>query len=182
MRMFPTGAGSVFACRACLRCFHLPCTPRLRDESGSGLVEFAVTALLFFTVLFGIMECSRAIYIDLFLANTSREAIRYASVRGSSWSANCASASSFGCTASGANVQSYAQSLASTGINTSLLTVATSWPGTDATGASCTTSGISNAAGCVVKVTTTYAFTYASPLLPHSTLKLTSTSEGTIAQ
>ena len=152
------------------------------DESGSGLVELAVTALLFFTVLFGIMECSRAVYVDLFLANSAREAVRYASVRGSSWPSNCASAASFDCIASSANVTSTVQSIASAGINSSMLNVSTAWPGTNATGASCSTSSPYNVVGCVVKVTVTYPFTFASPLLPHTTLTLTSTSEGSITQ
>lgn len=146
------------------------------------MVEFAAAALLLFTVLFGILECSRAIYIDLFLANTSRQAMRYASVRGASWPSSCTSAASFRCAASSANVTSYVQSIASAGITTSLLTVTTTWPGTDAAGATCTTSSTYNVAGCVVMVRITYAFTFASPLLPKTLLRLTSTSEGTIAQ
>ncbi|MGI4828049.1 MAG: TadE/TadG family type IV pilus assembly protein [Janthinobacterium lividum] len=157
---------------------------RAAEESGSALVEFAASAILLFTLLFGIMECSRAVYIDHFVANAAQEGARYAMVRGGSWSSSCASVTSFSCVASSSNVSSFVQSLASGGVTKSNLSVTTSWPGTDAAGASCLSDSTvpTNAAGCVVVVTVTYAFSYISPLLPQRSLSLTGTSEVTIVQ
>lgn len=156
----------------------------VQEEAGSALVEFAVSAILLFTLLFGILECSRAVYTYHFLANAAQEATRYAMVRGASWTPACSSATSSNCMASSNNVVAFVQSLASAGITKSNLTVSTSWPGTDATGASCLASSSvpSNTPGCVVTVTTSYPFSYVSPLLPQKALALTSTSQVTIVQ
>ena len=156
----------------------------MQEEAGSALVEFAVSAIVLFTLVFGILECSRAVYTYHFLANAAQEATRYAMVRGASWTPTCASATSSNCMASSNNVTAFVQSLASAGITKSNLTVSTSWPGTDATGASCHASSSvpSNTPGCVVAVTTSYSFSYVSPLLPQKALGLTSTSQVTIVQ
>lgn len=166
------------------------CRPLLRalagmgDEAGSSLVEMALSLSMLFTMIFGIIECSRAVYIDHFLANAAQEATRYAMVRGSSWGAGCASVASYSCTATSGNVTTFVQSIASAGIKSANLTVTTTWPGQNADGTTCTSSGntSTNAVGCLVLVKLTYSFTYASPLLPKSTLMLTSSSEETISQ
>lgn len=157
---------------------------RAAETSGSALVEFAASAILLFTLLFGIMECSRAVYIDHFVANAAQEGARYAMVRGASWSASCASVTSSSCAATSSSVSSFVQSLASGGVTKSNLSVTTSWPATDATGASCLSNSTvpNNAVGCVVVVTVTYAFSYVSPLLPQKSLSLTGTSKVTIVQ
>jgi Flp pilus assembly protein TadG len=157
---------------------------RVATDSGSALVEFAASALLLFTLLFGIMECSRAVYIDHFVANAAQEGARYVMVRGGSWSSSCASVTSSSCVATSSNISAFVQSLASGGVTKSNLSVTTRWPGTDATGASCLSNSTvpTNAVGCTVTVTVTYAFSYVSPLLPQKSLSLTATSEVTIVQ
>ena len=156
----------------------------MRQDSGSALVEFTASAILLFTLIFGIMEFSRAVYVDHFLANAAQEGARYAMVRGDSWSSACASYTTSSCMASSSNVTSFVQSLASAGVTKSNLTVNTSWPGTNAAGASCITNSSvpTNAAGCVVAVTVTYAFSFVSPLIPQKTLSLSSTAQVTIVQ
>lgn len=156
----------------------------VRGDCGSALVEFTAFAILLFTLMFGILECSRAVYVYHFLGNAAQEAARYAMVRGASWSANCASVTSSNCVASSSNVTSFVQSITSAGITKSGLGVSTTWPGTDATGASCLASSSTPAytAGCVVAVTVTYSFSFVSPLLPKKALVLTSTAEQTIVQ
>jgi Flp pilus assembly protein TadG len=154
----------------------------VREERGSALVEFAASAVLLFTLVFGIMDCSRALYIDHFVANAAREATRYATVRGSSWTSNCTTAIAYGCIASSSNVASFVQLLATSGINPADITTTTSWPGTDATGASCTGSGPANSLGCVVVVKVSYSFSFMVPFLPKNALVLSSTSKVTIAQ
>ena len=153
-----------------------------RNECGSALVEFAASAILLLTLVFGIMDCSRALYIDHFLSSAARDATRYAMVRGGSWSSSCTTAISYGCQASSSTISSYVQTLATAGINTANLTTAASWPGTNATGGNCTSSGSANSQGCVVVVAVSYPFSFVLPFLPKSTFVLSSTSKVTIAQ
>ena len=159
--------------------------PRLlTKEQGSALVEFAASAILLFTLLFGIIECSRAVYVYHFLANASEEAARYAMVRGASWSSSCTSSTASGCVVGSSTVTSFVQSIAPLGIVTSNLNVATAWPATNASGSSClpSPSAPPNSVGCLVSVTISYPFSFVSPLLPHSVLTLTSSSQVTIVQ
>lgn len=50
--------------------------PRL--ETGQAMVEFAVTALLFFTIIFGVIDLGRAIFEYNLLASSAREGARVA--------------------------------------------------------------------------------------------------------
>ncbi len=152
------------------------------DERGSTLVEFAASAVLLFTLVFGIMDCSRALYVDHFVANAARDGTRYAMVRGSSWTSSCTTAIAYGCAASSSNIASFVQSLATAGINSADITTTATWPGTDATGASCTSSGPANGLGCVVAVKVAYSFSFIVPFLPKKALVMSSTSKVTIAQ
>ena len=52
-------------------------------ESGQALVEFALGALLFFTVLFGTIEFGLAVWRYNMVSNLAQEGARWASVRGS---------------------------------------------------------------------------------------------------
>ena len=152
-----------------------------RQEGGSALVEFAASAILLFTLIFGVVECSRAVYTYHFVANVAEEAARYAIVRGASWSSPCASYSSTGCIASSSNVASFVQSQLPAGILKSNLSVSTTWPGINATGTTCSSSP-ANSSGCVVLIKVTYTFAFVSPLLPQRNLSLNSTSEMTVVQ
>ena len=155
-----------------------------RQESGSALVEFAVSAILLFTLIFGVLQCSRALYTYHFLGSAAQEAARYAMVRGASWTSNCSSAASYSCVATSSNVATFVQGIASAGISKSGLGVSTTWPGQNAAGASClqSSSTPTNTAGCVVTVTVTYSFSFGSSLLPSKALALTSTAKETIVQ
>ena len=88
-----------------------------KSESGSGIVEFALTMVLFMTVLFGIMDVGRAAYAYNFVSGAARKGSRFAMVRGT----NC-SALTGGCPAQASDITNYVDSLAS-GIDTSQLTV-----------------------------------------------------------
>src|SRR5687767_5716399 len=55
----------------------------LRCQSGSAIVEFAITGLFFFMITFSIMEGSRAVYYYNVLGSLAREGTRFAVVRGS---------------------------------------------------------------------------------------------------
>ncbi len=151
-------------------------------EAGSALVEFALSGLLLLSVLLGIVECSRALYLDHFVASAAREATRYAAVRGASAGVDCSSTTVYGCTAASSDVTAFVHSIATAGVQSSNLAVTTTWPGTDATGASCVASGQGKAAGCLVVVTVGYTFSYLVPFLPAKPVALSSTSKVTIVE
>ena len=50
---------------------------RLRDQAGATLVEFAIAGLLFFTVLFGIIEFGLLMYNQQVITNAGREGARH---------------------------------------------------------------------------------------------------------
>jgi len=50
---------------------------KLKNESGAGLVEFTLIALLLFTVLFGIFEFGFLLYNQQIITNAGREGARY---------------------------------------------------------------------------------------------------------
>jgi Flp pilus assembly protein TadG len=150
------------------------------DESGTSLIEFSLCAMLLFMVVFGIMDMSRAVSVDHFLANAASEATRYASVRGSTYSTACTSASAENCYATQSSINSYVQSITPLGVNSSSVAVAATWPGTTAAGAAC--SGAANSPGCTVKVKLTYSYNFILAFLPKGAITLTSTAINTIAQ
>ena len=53
-----------------------------RNEQGSEMVELAMVGMLLFTLLFGILELGRAVWIYGTVAHLAREGSRYAIVRG----------------------------------------------------------------------------------------------------
>lgn len=55
-----------------------------RRDSGQGLVEFALIAPIFFIVVLGLIDGTRAIFAYNTLANASREGARYGIVHGGS--------------------------------------------------------------------------------------------------
>ena len=153
----------------------------LAEEGGTELVELALSSVLLFTVVFGIMDCSRAVYINHYLAQAARDGVHYAMVRGSSWTSSCSSTSSSACTASSSNVGSFVSRLAIPGVVPANMTVNTTWPGTTPSGTTCG-SGSTNAQGCLVNVQVNYAFHFMMPFLPNLGWNMSSTSSATIVQ
>jgi Flp pilus assembly protein TadG len=175
--------------------FHLRILLRLaREEHGTELVEFAMTAMVLILVLFGILELMLAMYAYHFTTFAAQEGARFAMVRGNTWSQNISSDCStsvppnftmvYNCTATASDIQNYVQSLASGGIKPSDVTINTTstyvWPGTnpDGTTAGCTTP---NSKGCMVKVTVSYSFNLV-PFLHLTALPINATSEKVILQ
>ena len=155
----------------------------VRDESGGELVEFAVCAVILFMMIFGIVDCSRALYSYHYVAGAARDATRYASVRGATWTSSlCLLTSTYQCAATSTDVTNYVKSTTPLGFSTSNLMVTTTWPGTTATGADCSLLNINNSAGCMVNVTVAYSFNFVLPFLPRNALVMTSTSKLTITQ
>lgn len=147
----------------------------LYDEDGAEVLEFAIAASLFFTLLFGIIECSLLIYTGNFVAVAAQQGTRYAMVRGSDWTNPCASVSSFGCKAASGDVQNYVLSQSHPGVNLAASNITVTWLATTATGASCTP----NSQGCQVEVKVSYPFALSIPFISTS-IPLSSTSIETI--
>jgi Flp pilus assembly protein TadG len=52
-----------------------------RFETGQAMVEFALTALIFFTVIFGVIDLGRAVFEYNLLASSAREGARVAVIQ-----------------------------------------------------------------------------------------------------
>ncbi len=151
------------------------------DNSGSELVEYALSLSLLMMVMFGIVDGSRLVYAHHFVAQGAEAGVRYASTHGSTWPTACANSTTSNCVASAANVSSYVASTATVGISPSSLTVTASWPGTDPNGNSCSSSAV-DASGCMVTVTVNYTYQFTLPFLPHFSTAMSSSASGVIQQ
>ena len=162
----------VFTCS--LRCLQpRRCLRRCLISEGQTLVETALSLSILFAMVFGIIQVGLALYTYDFVAESAREGSRYAMVRGSSCTSPCTVATS-------SSVQSYVQSLGYPGLNSSNLTVTTTWPDT---GATCTPSVTPcNNPGNNVKVKAKYVFPWNIPFVPSGSITMTSTSEVVISQ
>jgi Flp pilus assembly protein TadG len=164
---------------------------RLRGESGSSLIETALTLVILCVVLFGIIEMSLAAYSYHYVSDAAREATRYAIVRGYDWTNSTTGAlnycdtsgtyASAGCIASTSDIQSYVRNLGFPGIDSNNLAVssgcATTPGGTFSTGITPTCI----AAG-VVQVTVSYPFTFGLPGMKAFSYNLSSSSQMVISQ
>jgi Flp pilus assembly protein TadG len=161
-------------------------------ERGTALVEFAVVITILLTLMFGIIDFSRAMYAYHFVSNAAREATRYASVRGSActtWASACPAADT--------DITSYVQSIVPSGIYVSSVTtgtppstagalgVTTTWPATTGSGVTCLTASQTKIKfpGCVVTVKVQYNYGFSLPYLTSlSKMNMTSTSRFVISQ
>lgn len=146
---------------------------RYGKSEGQAVVDTALSFTILFTLVFGIIGLGLALYTYSFVSESAREGARYAMVRGSSCTSPCTAATA-------ATVQTYVQDLGYPGLNSSNLTVTTTWPDT---GTTCTPSVTPcNNPGNNVMVEVVYSFPWNFPFLPASTLTMTSTSEVIISQ
>jgi Flp pilus assembly protein TadG len=153
----------------------------VRGEEGSTIVEFALSSLLVFAMLFGIIELSMGLYAYNYVSDAAREATRYAIVRGS----QCVNMPDCNITTS-APIQTYIQSFHYPGIHATNLTAVATW--FKATGGppnmtwvACTVAPC-NVPGNAVKVVVTYTFPLAIPLVQVNAFTLHSTSQMVISQ
>lgn len=155
------------------------------DESGSAIMETAMSIIIFLTFIFGVFETALALYTYFFIAEAAREGTRYAIVRGSTaggTGAACASYTSYDCQASKAQIKSYVQNLGFPGINPSNMTVPDPVWAAYASGSTCPATGPCNSPGNQVAVTVQYSFPLTLPFAPALTFSLSSTSAMIIAQ
>ena len=168
---------------------------RIGSDSGSALVEMAISTILIMTVFLGVFQLTMACYTYNSICEAARESARWASVRGSTCHTNtpsldhCSTSSG----ASATDIQNHAKSI--TAIDWSPCTnqspcVTTSWmTGTTTSGvqqetttwASCT-SGTCNAPGNLVVVTISYPYAFNVPFLNNFALTLHGTSQMVVAQ
>jgi Flp pilus assembly protein TadG len=127
------------------------------SEAGAALAEFALVALVFFILFFGIIEFSRAMFMYHHLAHAAREGSRYAIVHGST------SMSPVDNNA----VRDYVRSI--TPLDPNNLNVATTWQDGN------------NDPGSRVKVMVTYDFRFSIPVWFGTNIPLASTSEMVIS-
>lgn len=138
---------------------------RFRDDEGAALVEFALSSVVLFMTMFGLMAVCTVLYSYVFVAEAAREASRYALVRGSA----CTGFSD--CVITPAQVNTYVKGLSYPGINPGNLTATTTFTP-------------DNKPGSVVAVTVSYNTTLNIPFWPKSgkALQLSSTSQMVISQ
>jgi Flp pilus assembly protein TadG len=155
---------------------------RMLGEQGSAVLETALSMVLLLTFLFGIMETSLMLYTYHFISEASREATRYAIVRGFSAGPTCASYTSAGCAVTSAQVDSYVRNINLPGIDPSnmptIVPVYQSYP----TGAACSPSRTCNNPGNLVTVKVVYNFPLNIPFVPAHTYTMSSTSAMVISQ
>lgn len=151
---------------------------RVNADGGATLLEFAFSGVILFTLVFGIMVISITLYSYHFVSEAARDGVRYAMVRGSS----CSTYGSFGsdCPISAASaVQTYVRSLGFPGINTSNISVSTTW---STNGSAWTSSPAShNDPGDYVKVVVSYQLPVSIPFVSSRTLTMGSTAETIIS-
>jgi Flp pilus assembly protein TadG len=172
-----------------------------REEGGAELVEFALTSLLLFCLLFGVFNWMVGMYVYHFTTYAAQQATRFAVVRGYTWSSNTTVGTQCGtspppsftmpynCTANAGDIQNFVQSIAGPGIVPSSLTINESrtyvWPAVtpDGTTAPCgTNTGTSyNSPGCMVKVTVSYSYNLL-PFMKLSAFPMSATSEKVIVE
>lgn len=161
--------------------------PRNRQRGAAALLEAAMTMAILLAVIFGIIDFSRALYAYHFVSHAAREATRYASVRGTSWTGTSCTEPTFKyqcmTDTGGADVFAYVKTLIPTGIpvttstntqsgtscnnptaSANALGVCAVWPGVGGNGAAnnfCDPSNAGiNSPGCVVAVTVQYNFKF----------------------
>lgn len=140
-----------------------------RSEEGAALVEFAISASILFVVLFGIIEFSLGLYSYNFLAYATKDAARYAMVRGS----NCSVLNN--CNIKNTDIQAFINNQGYPGISSAVTTV-TTWtceptiPDPTLQNVAC------NAPGDLVTVTATFPFTLNVPFMNSRSLTFTSSS------
>ena len=165
------------------------CRSVRRDQSGSALVEMALSAAILITMLFGVIEFGFALYTYQFVTEVARELTRYAIVRGSSCSTS-STMTNCGFTDSNTTLQTYARSAyAYPGMTMSSLTVTSTWyapiknsNGTLSSWSACASGTGCNKPGYMIKVSVSYPFVLNIPFVPQQSMTVKSDSSMVISQ
>jgi Flp pilus assembly protein TadG len=140
----------------------------VRVDAGTTIVEFAMASTILFTLVFGVIAICLALYSYNVVAESAREATRYAIVRGSA----CTSFAT-ACPATKTDIETYVRSLGFPGINPASASL---WVNTDCCWPT------NNNPGSTVQVTVNYTFPLVIPFVPSRTLTMSSTSAMVISQ
>lgn len=159
-------------------CSHTP-------EQGVGSVEFAFSAIVVFTLLFGVIGLAMAFYSYEVVNEYARDASRYAIVHGAACIAQPSGSSCSIGTGSTANtaLKTYLNNQIYPGINGANLTITTTYA--MAPGATqCTTypSTTCNGPGDQVTVSVAYPYLYALPFIPQRSFTMHASSTMIISQ
>jgi Flp pilus assembly protein TadG len=146
-----------------------------RGEEGAAIVEMAFSMIILLSVMIGLIETCLALYNYHYVSDAAREGSRYAIVHGST----CA-ISGVSCTKNTTQIQTYVRGLGYPGVNTSNLTVTTTYSAYPA-GGTCVAAGC-NGPGDLATVVAQYTFHLVIPFVNSQTLNMTSTSSMVIAQ
>lgn len=159
------------------------------DEAGQTLVEMALSLTIFLSVLLGLIQICLALYAYTFVSEASREASRWAMVRGNTCNADLGSAFCSSTTGvSGTDVTNYVLSLGYPGLDASKVTVSTQWCSATSSGTPATTTWptcgttVAETPGNQVQVKVSYLFPLAIPNWKSTSLNLSSTSQMIITQ
>lgn len=173
---------------------------RLEREEGSNLLEYGLVAILFLTLMFGLMGLGQMLYAYHYVAHAAKEAARWAAVNG----ATCGNSPPPGlptcpscdnsCNgtnlmnngpASASDVGTYVTATTPPGIDSKQVTVNATWPVQANSPTICNASvpGVSTAAipnypGCTVEVQVSYTFRWFYPV---GNVTMSSSSEMVIA-
>jgi Flp pilus assembly protein TadG len=131
----------------------------LQSETGSALVEFAVTGLFFFMLLFSIIEAGRAIHHYTLIASAAREGTRWAAVRGRD----------SGRTTTQGQVQNHVRGKAA-GLNLPNANISVTW------------NPVSMDPGATIQITVTHTFRTIVPIAKIGNVSMSTTARGIVLQ
>lgn len=137
-----------------------------REDSGSTLIEFALSATVLFSLVFCFMETCLAFYTHDLISELAREGTRYAMVRG----ATCPTAASPTCEVTASQVNAWVAAIKLPNLAGGKMTINTTYPNGN------------EAVGSTVSVQITYVFPITMPFVPQSSLTMSSTSQAYIVQ
>jgi Flp pilus assembly protein TadG len=139
-----------------------------RSESGSALIEMALSLTSLMTFVFVLMELCLLFYTYGMMSESAREGTHYGSLHGST----CVTAANASCTASAATIENFVKALGYPNVGGGTLGITASFP-----------SG-NESPGSLVEVVITYTFPIKLPFVPRkaNSISLTSYSEITILQ
>jgi Flp pilus assembly protein TadG len=143
------------------------------NESGSSLVELAVTLPVLMLFVFGFIEICLICYTKNMISEAAREGTEYAIVRSSSCMTNNGTTST-SCTVTATQVNTYVSGLALPNITRGTMTPTTTF--IEPSGGT----GPGNVDDNYVNVTVTYALPTIIPFFHNNTITLTSSSQMTL--
>jgi Flp pilus assembly protein TadG len=159
--------------------------PHPRDsERGAVAIEFALSVIILFTMVFGCIGVALAFYTYEVINQYARDASRYAIVHGNGCIAaingsSCAIGPATAPTANAA-LKTYLNNQIFPGINGNNLTITTNY--TFGPGRTACTATACNGAGDQVTVDVSYPYLYNIPFVPSNTITMHGTSTMVISQ